>query len=203
MYASRGTFQPLMQRARRTLMTPVVLVRAAPRTHLSASHVGNLRALGRALATSTPPPPPLSGAASVKVRARQTPARIERVALTDGFPPQPPITTAAPGTASAPPPPPPNPPSAPKPTFGKRWRGFLQVVGRVTLVSIVATGGVFYYVAYKDRTPGPQLPFDKTKKNLVILGTGWGATSVLKNIDTEDYNVVSPVRLDVFAGDRR
>lgn len=34
------------------------------------------------------------------------------------------------------------------------------------------------------------MPFDKEKKTIVVLGTGWGATSLLKNIDTEDYNVV-------------
>jgi NADH:ubiquinone reductase (non-electrogenic) len=57
-------------------------------------------------------------------------------------------------------------------------------------VTIVTGTGAFYYLAYKDRNPGPQLPFDPEKKNLVVLGSGWGATSLLKNIDTTDYNVV-------------
>ncbi|KAI0081362.1 FAD/NAD-P-binding domain-containing protein [Panus rudis PR-1116 ss-1] len=78
----------------------------------------------------------------------------------------------------------------PPPRVQSRWRGFLQVVGRVTLVSILGSGALFYYVAQKDRTPGEQLPHDPTKKTLVILGSGWGATSLLNKLDTEDYNVV-------------
>lgn len=55
----------------------------------------------------------------------------------------------------------------------------------------LATGTAFYYVAQKDRTPGVQLPHDPTKKTLVILGSGWGATSLLNSLETADYNVVS------------
>jgi NADH:ubiquinone reductase (non-electrogenic) len=36
------------------------------------------------------------------------------------------------------------------------------------------------------------MPFDPEKKTLVVLGSGWGATSLLKTIDTTDYNVVCP-----------
>ncbi|KAF8320308.1 NADH dehydrogenase [Clavulina sp. PMI_390] len=71
-----------------------------------------------------------------------------------------------------------------------RWRRFLQTTGRVTLVTILGTGGLFVYLSYKDRTPGPQQPFDPEKKTIVVLGSGWGATSLLKSIDNEDYNVV-------------
>lgn len=71
-----------------------------------------------------------------------------------------------------------------------RWRRFLQTLGRVTLVTLLSTGGLFYYVSYKDRTPGPQEPFDPEKKTIVVLGSGWGATSLLKSLDNEDYNVV-------------
>ena len=42
----------------------------------------------------------------------------------------------------------------------------------------------------KERHPGPQLPFDPEKKTLVILGSGWAATSLLKGLDTENYNTV-------------
>ncbi|KAH8078716.1 NADH dehydrogenase [Cristinia sonorae] len=80
--------------------------------------------------------------------------------------------------------------STPPPYVQSKWRGFLQVLGRVTLVSILAAGGTFYYVAHKDRTPGEQLPHDPTKKTLVVLGSGWGATSFLSKLDTTDYNVV-------------
>ncbi|EIN05487.1 NADH dehydrogenase [Punctularia strigosozonata HHB-11173 SS5] len=89
---------------------------------------------------------------------------------------------------------------APPPPIVSRWRHFLQTVGRVTLITIVAGTGTFYYLAYKDRTPGPQLPFDPEKKTLVVLGTGWGATSLLKSMDTTDYNVivVSPKNFFLF-----
>ncbi|KAJ8456277.1 hypothetical protein ONZ45_g18785 [Pleurotus djamor] len=71
-----------------------------------------------------------------------------------------------------------------------RWRSFLQILGRATLITVFGGAGAFYYVTQKDRSPGQQLPFDSTKKTVVVLGSGWGATSLLKNLDTEDYNVV-------------
>ena len=71
-----------------------------------------------------------------------------------------------------------------------RWRRFLQTLGRVTLITIVTAAGTFYYVSYKNRTPGAQQPFDPEKKTIVVLGSGWGATSLLKTLDNEDYNVV-------------
>jgi NADH:ubiquinone reductase (non-electrogenic) len=71
------------------------------------------------------------------------------------------------------------------------WRRFLQTLGRVTLVTIVVSGGAFYYYTQKDRQPGPQLPHDPEKKTIVVLGSGWGATSFLKQLDTTEYNVVS------------
>ena len=37
-------------------------------------------------------------------------------------------------------------------------------MGRVTLVVLVTTGGVFYYITQKDRHPGDQLPHDPSKK---------------------------------------
>jgi NADH:ubiquinone reductase (non-electrogenic) len=60
----------------------------------------------------------------------------------------------------------------------------------VTLVTVVAGAGTFYYVTQKDRHPGAQLPFDPEKKTIVVLGSGWGATSLLKSLDTTEYNVV-------------
>ena len=41
-----------------------------------------------------------------------------------------------------------------------------------------------------DVHPGDQLPSDPSKPTLVVLGSGWGATSFLKALDTEDFNVV-------------
>lgn len=63
---------------------------------------------------------------------------------------------------------------------------------------MVASGGLFYYVAHKDRTPGLQLPHDPSKKTLVVLGSGWGATSLLNSLDTDDYNVVSTLEVRVL-----
>ncbi|KAL4080088.1 hypothetical protein V8B97DRAFT_2002561 [Scleroderma yunnanense] len=87
----------------------------------------------------------------------------------------------------------------PSPT-GNKWRGFLQILGRVTLVGVVGAAGTFWYLTYKDRNPGPQLPLDPSKKTLVILGSGWGATSLLKGLDTTDYNtvVISPKNFFLF-----
>ncbi|KIJ56296.1 hypothetical protein M422DRAFT_23586 [Sphaerobolus stellatus SS14] len=106
----------------------------------------------------------------------------------------PPIPAEPKVKSSAPPPPPPQ--FVPL----SRWRSFLQIVGRVTLVAIVGTGGVFYYVTQKDRHPGDQLPHDPSKKNIVILGSGWGATSLLKTLDTEEFNVtvISPKNFFLF-----
>ena len=73
------------------------------------------------------------------------------------------------------------------------WRRFLQTTGSVTLVT-AASGVAFYYFAQKDKTPGIQLPHDPSKKTLVICGSGWGATSLLNSLDTNDYNVVSVLR---------
>ncbi|CAD6506157.1 BgTH12-07087 [Blumeria graminis f. sp. triticale] len=55
-----------------------------------------------------------------------------------------------------------------------------------------AIGGVAYlvYGIYELRNPEDQQVPDTSKKTLVILGTGWGAVSLLKKLDTENYNVV-------------
>ncbi|EKM53103.1 uncharacterized protein PHACADRAFT_210820 [Phanerochaete carnosa HHB-10118-sp] len=90
--------------------------------------------------------------------------------------------------------------AAPIPPKQSRWQRVLQATGRVTLFTVVLSGGLFYYVAHKDRTPGPQLPHDPSKKNLVILGSGWGATSLLNSLEAEDYNVfvISPRNYFLF-----
>lgn len=81
-----------------------------------------------------------------------------------------------------------------------RWRTFLQNVGRVTLYTTAAGTAVFVFLAWRDRHPGEQLPFDKSKKTVVVVGSGWGATSFLRKLDTEDYNVivVSPKNYFLF-----
>ncbi|MCJ1388158.1 NADH:ubiquinone oxidoreductase [Xylographa bjoerkii] len=55
-----------------------------------------------------------------------------------------------------------------------------------------AIGGTAYlaYNIYTLRTPQEQFDPDPSKKTLVILGTGWGSVSLLKKLDTENYNVI-------------
>ncbi|TBU23458.1 NADH dehydrogenase [Dichomitus squalens] len=120
-----------------------------------------VRVLGRSLAASRP-----------SAITRIPPARL-RLQSTG---------TGAEASASAPPPPPP----VFRPSL---WKRFLQATGSITLVTL-AGGGAFYYYAQKDKTPGPQLPHDPSKKTLVICGSGWGATSLLNSLETEDYNVI-------------
>ncbi|KAG8905734.1 NADH:ubiquinone oxidoreductase [Tulasnella sp. 403] len=71
-----------------------------------------------------------------------------------------------------------------------RWKQAATIFGRVTLVTVIGTVGTFIYWAEKDRHPGAQKPFDPTKKTVVVLGSGWAATSMLKNMDTEEFNVI-------------
>jgi len=80
------------------------------------------------------------------------------------------------------------------------WRRGLQTLGRVTLITIVTTGGVFYYITQRERNPGPQLPHDPSKKNVVVVGSGWASTAFLKSLDTSDYNVtvISPRNFFLF-----
>ena len=81
-------------------------------------------------------------------------------------------------------PPPPPPPSQSK------WRQFTHILGRTTLVFLIGSTGAFIYVTQRERHPGAQLPHSPDKKTIVVLGSGWGATSLLKTIDTDEYNVV-------------
>ncbi|KAL2271543.1 hypothetical protein VTJ83DRAFT_914 [Remersonia thermophila] len=71
----------------------------------------------------------------------------------------------------------------------KRFRT-LRWIWRLTYLS--ALGGLVYigYGVWEDRHPEPQVEPDPTKKTLVILGTGWGSVSLLKRLDTENYNVI-------------
>lgn len=55
-------------------------------------------------------------------------------------------------------------------------------------------------VVYDANNPPAQLPFEEGKKKIVILGSGWAATSLLKSIDTEQYSVtvISPYNYFLF-----
>ncbi|KAG0144670.1 hypothetical protein CROQUDRAFT_64840 [Cronartium quercuum f. sp. fusiforme G11] len=61
---------------------------------------------------------------------------------------------------------------------------------RSVLVIVLSASGYVVYKAWVDRHPDDQLPQDPEKKTIVVLGNGWGATSFIKGLDTEDYNVI-------------
>ncbi|KAJ9116178.1 hypothetical protein QFC20_000858 [Naganishia adeliensis] len=71
-----------------------------------------------------------------------------------------------------------------------RWQRFRLRFARTTLFAVVTATGTFIYFSQKDLYPGEQLDQDPKKKTIVVLGNGWGATSFLKSLDNEDYNVV-------------
>ncbi|CAL5871119.1 uncharacterized protein PFLUO_LOCUS5365 [Penicillium psychrofluorescens] len=87
--------------------------------------------------------------------------------------------------ADAAPTPTPNP--APKPK--KRFR-LLRWSWRLTWLAGIGLTGALGYSIYSLRHPEEQFEVDPDKKTLVILGTGWGAVSLLKKLDTENYNVI-------------
>ncbi|KAI8973200.1 hypothetical protein BDF20DRAFT_906916 [Mycotypha africana] len=62
-----------------------------------------------------------------------------------------------------------------------------------TVAAVGATGfvGLTFYGMYYHRHPTENpIPADPNKKTVVILGSGWASTSLLKSIDTNLYNVV-------------
>ncbi|WRT70586.1 uncharacterized protein IL334_007584 [Kwoniella shivajii] len=77
-----------------------------------------------------------------------------------------------------------------KAPFSVRSGRFFRNLGRVTLVVVLGTTGAFLYVTQIQNSPPDQLPSDPKKPTLVVLGSGWGATSFLKQLDTEEFNVV-------------
>merc|ERR1711881_335891 len=70
------------------------------------------------------------------------------------------------------------------------FRTFLRWTWRLTYISVI--GGVAYafYGLHVMRHPDDQFEPDPSKKTLVVLGTGWGSVSLLKKLDTENYNVI-------------
>ena len=67
---------------------------------------------------------------------------------------------------------------------------------KYTLVTLSGLTAYFAYITYVELHPKTQLPQTTTFKNgsprkkLVILGTGWGAVSLLQKLDTTQYNVI-------------
>ncbi|KAJ3087529.1 NADH:ubiquinone oxidoreductase [Quaeritorhiza haematococci] len=87
--------------------------------------------------------------------------------------------------------------TTPQPSFqqpdqeGSRPSGRGRRVRRWIVWGVVIGGSaVLTYELYNAKNPPPQLPWDHTKKTVAILGSGWAATSILKDLDTENWNVV-------------
>ncbi|KAI9142181.1 hypothetical protein BKA69DRAFT_1109382 [Paraphysoderma sedebokerense] len=53
----------------------------------------------------------------------------------------------------------------------------------------IVVGSVAFTISYRTNPP-PQYTPDPSKKTLVVLGSGWGATSFISKLDTSEYNVV-------------
>lgn len=66
----------------------------------------------------------------------------------------------------------------------------LKWAWRLTYLSAIGSLAYVGYGIYLSRMPTTQLEFDPSKKTLVVLGTGWGSVSLLKKLDTENYNVI-------------
>ena len=56
--------------------------------------------------------------------------------------------------------------------------------------AVVTLLGVGAFEIYSARHPPEQYEHDPSKKTLAILGSGWAATSFLKDLDTTNYNVI-------------
>ncbi|MCJ1281508.1 NADH:ubiquinone oxidoreductase [Xylographa opegraphella] len=76
------------------------------------------------------------------------------------------------------------------PATKRRGRGFFRWTWRLTYLSAIGGTAYLAYNIYTLRTPQEQFDPDPSKKTLVILGTGWGSVSLLKKLDTENYNVI-------------
>jgi len=91
----------------------------------------------------------------------------------------------------------------PPPPRKSRWGTFFRYTFRAFYISVI--GGIVFFgygtmlrnscinliEAYLARhPPRQQLKPDDKKKTLVILGSGWGSTSILKNLNTEGYHVI-------------
>ncbi|KAI7014444.1 external NADH-ubiquinone oxidoreductase-like protein [Hortaea werneckii] len=77
----------------------------------------------------------------------------------------------------------------PKVVKKKSFR-FLRWTWRLTYLSAIGGFAWMCWGIYQNRTPEDQAEPDPNKKTLVVLGTGWGSVSLLKKLDTENYNVI-------------
>ncbi|KAK2755090.1 NADH:ubiquinone oxidoreductase [Arachnomyces sp. PD_36] len=82
------------------------------------------------------------------------------------------------------------PPAPPAPKPKKKRAGFFRWTYRLLILSMLGGVGMLGYSIYDLRHPDEQSKSDPNKKTLVILGSGWGSISLLKKLDTSNYNVV-------------
>lgn len=69
---------------------------------------------------------------------------------------------------------------------GGFWRAIkLSAYGVMVVGAVATTASIYHY-----NHPPEQKPHDPAKKTLVVLGCGWGSTSLIQNLNTEEYNVV-------------
>lgn len=71
---------------------------------------------------------------------------------------------------------------------------------RRTYLFLAAPPALYYTIQYLSPPPKNQHPHSPTKKNVVILGTGWAATSLLHKLNNENLNVtvISPRNYFLF-----
>ncbi|KAI0199689.1 hypothetical protein F4808DRAFT_431746 [Astrocystis sublimbata] len=81
-------------------------------------------------------------------------------------------------------------PQPPKKKKSGKIRTTFRWMWRATYLSLIVGVGAVIYDGYLDRHPDDQFTPDPSKKTLVVLGTGWGSVSLLKKLDTANYNVV-------------
>ena len=76
------------------------------------------------------------------------------------------------------------------------FRKMCRTIFAVALLGTALGAGGFAYTIYRESHPPKQVPQAATfsnglrRKTLVILGSGWGAMCLLKDLDTTQYNVV-------------
>jgi NADH:ubiquinone reductase (non-electrogenic) len=67
----------------------------------------------------------------------------------------------------------------------------LRNFGRLLQGAALVTIGYAGYSMYTLKNPPKhQLPFSASLPTLVLLGSGWGTTAILQNLDTQNWNVV-------------
>lgn len=150
------------------------------RGQISARSGATLASGSKALLRSAPRLPASTVALQTRTFFRSRASRNERAIDAEGAAVAA-AKAALPEATSSNPNPNPNP---------KKPRSFLRSLKRFFYFVTIAGVGTFAVLVYQSRHPPEQIPQDPSKKTIVVLGSGWGATSLLKSIDTEEYNVV-------------